>query len=304
MQRKTVLLPGEVESTERYKYSEGLDAREPKNHTLFREAERYYKSAESDADGITEFSCMDRRTSSPKVNSYLERLSEATEYFQTESGFIMIPNLLTVNEQEKIVEDILKEYLKFPSNLNIYVPLGFNVFTTETTVQYKKKEMTSKDILFKLRWITLGQSYNWTTKQYDENQYEFPALISKISQEVAQVFCQWTDFRAEAGIVNRYGFKDSLTGHVDRSEENMDAPLISLSIGRSAVFLIGENRDVKPDAFILNSGDVCIMSGKSRQYLHGVPKILTKVESPCFSDPTLNDFIKDSRINVNVRQIH
>ena len=49
----------------------------------------------------------------------------------------------------------------------------------------------------------------------------------------------------------------------------------SHSFGQSAVFLIGgESRAVRPQALLLQSGDVVVMSGPSRLAYHGVPKIL------------------------------
>jgi alkylated DNA repair protein alkB family protein 1 len=56
-----------------------------------------------------------------------------------------------------------------------------------------------------------------------------------------------------------------LSGHQDYSEENLEAPLISISFGNSAVFLIGgKSKDIKPKAICLKSGDILIMSGESR----------------------------------------
>ena len=73
------------------------------------------------------------------------------------------------------------------------------------------------------------------------------------------------EFKPQAGIINYYHLNSTLSGHQDHSEENLDAPLISISFGNSAVFLIGgKTKDVKPKAIALKSGDVLIMSGESR----------------------------------------
>ena len=39
------------------------------------------------------------------------------------------------------------------------------------------------------------------------------------------------DFRAEAAIVNYYPMDATLSGHTDHSEHNLDAPLLSISLG-------------------------------------------------------------------------
>jgi len=80
----------------------------------------------------------------------------------------------------------------------------------------------------------------------------------------------------DAGIVNSYQEKDTLMGHVDRSELSSTTPLVSISLGNAAVFLIGGlTRDIEPIPLLLRSGDVVIMSGPAcRREYHGVPRIL------------------------------
>lgn len=82
-------------------------------------------------------------------------------------------------------------------------------------------------------------------------------------------------FHAEASIVNYYHMDSTLSGHTDHSEKDLSRPLLSLSFGQSAIFLIGgPTKQVRPKAILLNSGDIVIMSGDSRLAYHGVPKIL------------------------------
>jgi alkylated DNA repair protein alkB family protein 1 len=156
----------------------------------------------------------------------------------------------------------------------------------------------------KLRWVTIGYRYNWTTKEYD-----FEKAFDPIDTEL-QSFCSsfaaalgFIDYKADAGIINFYQPDDSLTCHVDRSEKNMLNPLISVSFGRDAIFLLGgEGRDDKVDAVRVRSGDISILSGKSRKYFHGVPRIL---ESTIFQagDPRIGEFMQTTRINLNIRQV-
>lgn len=48
--------------------------------------------------------------------------------------------------------------------------------------------------------------------------------------------------------------------HVDQSEIDMEAPLISISLGYLCIYLIGGNtRETKPILLQLNSGDIIIM---------------------------------------------
>jgi alkylated DNA repair protein alkB family protein 1 len=86
----------------------------------------------------------------------------------------------------------------------------------------------------------------------------------------------FTSFIPEAAIVNYYHLDSTLSGHTDHSEEDLSAPLISISFGQSAIFLIGgQSKQVKPVPLLIRSGDVVIMSGASRLCYHGVPKIIS-----------------------------
>ena len=72
-------------------------------------------------------------------------------------------------------------------------------------------------------------------------------------------------FKPEAGIINFYHLNSTLSGHKDHSEKNLTVPLISMSFGNAALFLIGgQSKDIKPKAIALKSGDILIMSGESR----------------------------------------
>ncbi len=106
--------------------------------------------------------------------------------------------------------------------------------------------------------------------------------------------------------------------HVDKSELCSTSPLVSLSLGCSAIFLIGVTRQVDPIPILLRSGDALIMAGpKCRRAFHGVPRILEGscpeyLLQCCGVDDggdgdseweSYADFLKTTRINVNVRQV-
>jgi alkylated DNA repair protein alkB family protein 1 len=133
-------------------------------------------------------------------------------------------------------------------------------------------------------------------------------------------------FVPQAGIINVYQLKDALTAHVDRAEQNMEAPLVSLSFGHACVFLIGGvTRDIRPTAILLRSGDAVVLSGESRRAFHGVPRIIEDslpswfrqdittqdCKTACDENDGLTedqralvyDFIQTARVNVNMRQV-
>lgn len=171
----------------------------------------------------------------------------------------------------------------------------------------------------KLRWATLGYHHNWDTKLYSESsKSDMPTELSGLTSALARAL-GFSDFKAEAAIVNYYRMNSTLAGHTDHSEINVTAPLFSISFGQTAVFLIGGLRQEDPaNAIFLRSGDVVIMSGSSRLRYHGVPRILPVSEAPwddnCEDNresPAYNlddwckarTYIAEARINMNVRQV-
>ena len=61
----------------------------------------------------------------------------------------------------------------------------------------------------------------------------------------------------------------------DRDEENFSAPVVSLSLGDTAVFRIGGTSRRDPTRSVrLASGDALALGGESRLAFHGVDRIL------------------------------
>jgi len=68
----------------------------------------------------------------------------------------------------------------------------------------------------------------------------------------------------------------SLTIHrVTRDEEARDAPILSISLGDTAIFRLGGPERRSPTRSLrLGSGDLLVLSGPSRHWFHGVDRIL------------------------------
>ncbi|KAI8817682.1 2OG-Fe(II) oxygenase superfamily-domain-containing protein [Fimicolochytrium jonesii] len=188
-----------------------------------------------------------------------------------------------------------------------------------TTDTQNLKAITASEALKRLRWTSLGFQYNWSTKEYHlDRRPPFPPLIDELATQVVKSVENITGYNAErwiseAGIINFYQERDALMAHQDRSEINTEAPLISFSFGNSSVFLIGsENRDDTPIPILLRSGDVLVMHGNSRRAYHALPRILGGTCPDYLTPESVNDaqwrafynYLKDARINVNVRQVY
>ncbi len=79
----------------------------------------------------------------------------------------------------------------------------------------------------------------------------------------------------EACLVNFYAADARMGLHQDRDEAELAAPLVSLSLGDTALFRIGGlARDAPTRSFRIESGDAVILGGPGRLAFHGVDRIL------------------------------
>lgn len=172
----------------------------------------------------------------------------------------------------------------------------------------------------KLRWMTLGGQYDWTSKVYpDEQPPPFPKDMQTL---LANLF---PDTTAEAAIVNLYSPGDTLSLHRDVAETSKKG-LISISIGCDALFVLGmdsteEDRDgaCRKVVLRLHSGDVVYMADEARFAWHGVPMIVPDTcppelqnwpaghwadgESHGNAHVRWRSWMTTKRININVRQM-
>ena len=79
----------------------------------------------------------------------------------------------------------------------------------------------------------------------------------------------------EACLINYYAGTAKMGAHVDRDEADRAAPVLSVSLGDSAVFHVGGVKRTDPKTRLtLKSGDVLILEGASRFAYHGIDRVL------------------------------
>ncbi|XP_034210030.1 uncharacterized protein LOC117623233 isoform X2 [Prunus dulcis] len=105
-------------------------------------------------------------------------------------------------------------------------------------------------------------------------------------------------------LVNFYSSSGRLGLHQDRDESeqslNKGLPVVSFSIGDTAEFLYGDQRDVeRANKVLLESGDVLIFGGKSRLVFHGVESIQPNTGPRTLLEKTN---IRAGRLNLTFRQ--
>jgi alkylated DNA repair protein (DNA oxidative demethylase) len=102
-------------------------------------------------------------------------------------------------------------------------------------------------------------------------------------------------YAPDAALVNYYDADARLGLHKDQ-DEHAGAPVVSLSLGDSAIFRFGntETRGRPYTDLEVRSGDVVVFGGPSRYAYHGVPKTL-----PGTGNPDIG--LTDGRFNITLR---
>ena len=235
-------------------------------------------------------------------------------------GFLLIVNAFTIDEQKYWIRKCLEEYTNwdYPTNLSHMLLSSDNAQVISSGSFWEWTQTGDKDrarILRSLRWTTLGYHYDWATKIYRKDHWTpFPSDLDRLARFLVETFSSTRQFIPEAAIINYYQTGDTLMCHCDTSEELKDAPLLSLSFGLDAIFLLGGiSKDEVPIALRLQSGDIVIMEKEARLSYHGVPRIIENtlpdplltednIVSPSNWAPFAN-YLKTSRINLNIRQV-
>ena len=121
----------------------------------------------------------------------------------------------------------------------------------------------------------------------------WPVLPSQLL-ETWEELAQWPG-PPEACLINVYKGRSKLGSHVDRDEEEPDAPVISVSLGDDAVFHVGGlKRGDRKERITLKSGDAVVLGGPARYAYHGIDRIVPG---------TSNRVPGGGRINLTLRRV-
>jgi DNA oxidative demethylase len=144
-----------------------------------------------------------------------------------------------------------------------------------------------------LGWVTdkeRGYRYQATHPVTGKAWPAMPQSLVRIWDELAS----WP-LPAEACLVNFYDEKAKMGLHQDRDEEDLEAPVVSISLGDTCLFRVGERtREGRTASFRLQSGDAVILAGPGRLAFHGVDRIYRDTSS----------LLKNGgRINLTLRRV-
>ncbi len=99
----------------------------------------------------------------------------------------------------------------------------------------------------------------------------------------------------QACLVNHYAPGTKLGLHRDEDEEDFSAPVVSVSLGADARFVIGGlERQHEKERITLHSGDMVVLGGAARLAYHGIDRVL----------PVPNGLLGEGeRINLTLRRV-
>jgi alkylated DNA repair protein (DNA oxidative demethylase) len=123
-----------------------------------------------------------------------------------------------------------------------------------------------------LGWVSDRTGYRYRTT-HPETGTAWPA----IPEVLLDLWRALTDAMAppDACLVNLYRDTARMGLHQDRDEADLTLPVLSVSLGDTAVFRIGPAGGGPTRTLRLNSGDVCALTGPSRLARHGIDRLLT-----------------------------
>jgi alkylated DNA repair protein (DNA oxidative demethylase) len=143
-----------------------------------------------------------------------------------------------------------------------------------------------------LGWVSdrAGYRYQPTHPETGKPWPPIPAMVLDIWRAVSGY-----PHEPEACLVNFYQGGAKMGLHRDEDEEDFAAPVVSISLGDTAVFRMGgPERGGRTESFKLTSGDVMVMGGEARLCYHGIDRVLTGTSS----------LLKDGgRINLTLRRV-
>jgi len=123
-----------------------------------------------------------------------------------------------------------------------------------------------------LGWVTDLHGYRYTTHDPMTGK-PWPAMprCFELLAKQAAAASGFGDFEPDACLVNRYLPGARMALHQDKDERDFTAPIVSVSLGMTAVFLFGGlTRSARPLRVPLRHGDVVVWGADDRLRYHGI----------------------------------
>ena len=176
----------------------------------------------------------------------------------TTTGFRLLPGRLSPQAQSELLAQVLARVEQAPL-VHQVTPGGKPMSVAMTS-------------LGSLGWTTDAAGYRYEPRHPVTGQAwpDIPQVLLDLWAELAD-----PDVPPDACLINFYNAEAKMGLHQDRDEADLKFPVLSVSLGDTAVFRIGGVKRSDPTRSIkLASGDVCLLAGEARLFHHGVDRIL------------------------------
>ena len=176
----------------------------------------------------------------------------------TTTGFRLLPGRLSPQAQTDLLAQVLARIEQAPL-VHQVTPGGKPMSVAMTS-------------LGSLGWTTDAAGYRYEPRHPVTGQAwpDIPQVLLDLWAELAD-----PDVPPDACLINFYNAEAKMGLHQDRDEADLKFPVLSVSLGDTAVFRIGGVKRSDPTRSIkLASGDVCLLAGEARLFHHGVDRIL------------------------------
>ncbi|CAK9144497.1 unnamed protein product [Ilex paraguariensis] len=258
--------------------------------------------------------CLTKSRNSAKCNASLYAESRdyhnELEHSKEEAGQVLRPGMILLKNYLALTEQV--ETVKKCQELGLG-PGGF----------YQPGYQDGAKL--RLQMMCLGLNWDPQTRKYEDRRlidgskppgipHEFSLLVKRAmtdSHDLLKKHCRISDaediipqMSPDICIVNFYGTSGRLGLHQDRDEGkeslHKGLPVVSFSVGDTAEFLYGDQREVdKAEKVLLESGDVLIFGGKARHIFHGVLSIIPNSAPRALLEETN---LRPGRLNLTFRQ--
>ena len=274
--------------------------------------------------------------------------------FERHPGLFLLRDAISLQLAARLADDCFQDFLQPPTHTNfnrshkLYVKDLWAAHSKNLSLEDKALYQDDYRIscwsthgegpkasyfLEKLRWASIGPRYDWTSREYmiDEPYTTLPEYMETLARQAVSLAMAATKstldsftFNPNAALINYYRDGDTLCGHRDDAEKDLSKPLVSLSLGCPAIFLMGGlTRDDAITPIFLRNRDIVLLCGQARKSYHGVPRIFPKMR--CFKmagdgetklpkgmdmvlDPhnlsPIQEYLQQScRINISIRDV-
>ena len=122
-----------------------------------------------------------------------------------------------------------------------------------------------------LGWVSDRAGYRYQPT-HPETGHAWPAIPTVLT-DLWRDLVEWPT-PPDACLVNLYDEAARMGLHQDRDETDLAAPVLSVSLGDTALFRIGPAGKGPTRSIRLASGDVCALTGPSRLARHGIDRVM------------------------------